>query len=92
MTRIYLTAPPLAVLIAHAFERYPDCHRLIVWSGQQEQTTFEEVAHPDRTEGTTMNFAVDYLWDLLKADQAIFEKAHRGAPLEYVENGVVLTA
>lgn len=75
---IWLTPPPADRLIAYVFERYPDCHRLMLWRGTQEDLTFEEIPHPERTEGTTMNFSADYLWDLLKADQMVLERAHRG--------------
>lgn len=102
MTRIYLTCPPVEVLIAHAFERYPDCHRLIVWRhvpaneslGIEADFQQQEHVHASRDGGTTMNFGLDYLWDMLKADQMVFEKAYKGSRLiEYIdEHGSVLTA
>lgn len=81
---LYLQMPAPSVLVAYAFEKYPDIKTLVLWSGHGELAEVHDYVHPQRESGTTMNFGIDYLWDLRKADQAKYEDAHKHEQLEYV--------
>lgn len=84
--RIYLTRPSVDVLLDWAFEKLPECRTLILWTAHPDQPdTYETYVVAERTEGQTMNLALDYLWDILKAEQAQTEAKYPETQLEYVE-------
>ena len=80
--RIYLRRPPVEAILDWAFEKLSDVRTLVIWDGDR----YDTFVVPER-DGTTMNFTLDYLWDMLKSDQVLVEQAFRGreSELEYVE-------
>lgn len=81
--KIYTTCPSHAVLVAYAFQRFADARviRLSIPSpnpSRPDLATFKDYplqfGDPSRTVPYT--FAPDYLWDLMKADQTVYEQQH----------------
>jgi len=69
---IYLTKPAIDVLIAYAWQKYPDATKLILYLPDAQ---LRQIAHPERTDGMTYTFSDDHLWALMKRDQALMEKS-----------------
>lgn len=80
--KIYLQMPSIAVLGQWALERFTDAGTITVCpaTGPTQDFTADPKARP---QGVPYSFAPDYLWELMKQDQANLSLTEQ-AQAEYV--------